>query len=358
MTEPHLKPPPAEPRRRQRPAPPKKDPKLRADHEPAPPKTDARPPTDAEDPDLARVAKALRDLDPSGNKAASAIREAFDNAYDPRRTGRWDYSQLMKTEKTHLGTLVEIWLQRAYELPDGRHLDYRIADIDVDCKWSRNLYEWEFPLEMYRDASGGHRHGLALVVWGNDHTEAWAMGLVRITEQLLRASKNRDQKRKLNDEGRDSILWIHRGKRLMPNTLLRHPDVALAALGESSGQKAVNALFRLVQGEIVNMAAVEACAQQKDSAKRVRDARLHKNLGKEGIVIFGHYAPQPQLCEALGLPRPMKGSFVSARLARWTSDDPEPNVAIDGERWRLARDSEATLAAPKLPEQRHPEGRE
>lgn len=313
----------------------------------------ATPPGALTDPVLHDVAQALRTIDPDGMKAANAIRTAFDHAYDGRRTGRWDYSQLMKTEKTHLGTLLEIWLQREYGLLDGAHLDFNVAGHDVDCKWSRNLYDWEFPIEMYQDKAGNARPGLAMVVWGNDHTERWALGLTRVDEGCLSSGRNRDRKRKLNPRGRDSILWLHRDKNLLPNTLIRHPSVALEALAQNSGQQAVNTLFRCVQNELVNMSAVEACAQQQDSPKRVRDARKERNLGREGIVIFGHYAPHPEWCETLGLPRPVKGTFVSARLAEWHPAAPENYVTIEGRRWRCARGDDPVVVAPRLPEQGH-----
>lgn len=106
------------------------------------------PPAADSDPELWAVRERLLQLDPSGVRTAYALRESFDQIYDGQRTGRWDYTQLMKTEKTHLGTLVEIWLQRELVLDDGDELDYSIAGVDVDAKWSRNLYEWEFPLSL------------------------------------------------------------------------------------------------------------------------------------------------------------------------------------------------------------------
>lgn len=69
-------------------------------------------------------------MDPSGARTGYAIREALDQIYDGQRTGRWDYTQLMKTEKTHVGTLVEIWLQREFGFDDGDELDYLIAGVD------------------------------------------------------------------------------------------------------------------------------------------------------------------------------------------------------------------------------------
>lgn len=284
-------------------------------------------------------------MDPDGVRTGYAIREALDQIYDGQRTGRWDYTQLLKTEKTHVGTLVEIWLQREFGFVDGDELDYQIAGVDVDCKWSLNLYDWEIPQEMY---SRGDK--IALVVWANDYTARWASGLIRIGEDVLRPpGRQRDGKRRLNDRGRDRILWIAPGADLVKNTLLHISDprkldlIAYAA----RGQTAVTNLFRELTGELVNRATVLTAAQQVDSAKRVRDARRH--LKPEGIVIFGHYAPQPQMAADLGLPVPSLGRFVSTRLYPWQLDDPEPWAEIENARWRRARPTDPVIAAPTLP---------
>jgi hypothetical protein len=121
----------------------------RPSHGPDRPRTDTRPPTRDQDARIWAVRDELLKLDPDGQRTGYAIREALDQIYDGQRTGRWDYTQLMKTEKTHVGTLVEIWLQREFTFADGEELDYSIAGVDVDCKWSHNLYDWEIPLEMY-----------------------------------------------------------------------------------------------------------------------------------------------------------------------------------------------------------------
>ena len=39
---------------------------------------------------------------------ATALRDAIDQLLDGERTGRWDWYTLRKTEKTHMGTIVEI----------------------------------------------------------------------------------------------------------------------------------------------------------------------------------------------------------------------------------------------------------
>ena len=333
-------------RTRVRPAMPKRTGGPRAQWGPEPYGSGEEPPTVDSDPELWTVRDNLLELDPDGVRTAYALRESFDQIYDGQRTGRWEYTQLMKTEKTHLGTLVEIWLQREFEFDDGDELDYSIAGVDVDAKWSRNLYEWEFPLEMY---SRGPK--LAMVVWANESTSCWALGLIRVSEDvLLPVGKQRDQKRRLNVFGKDRIHWVHRDMPMIENTLLHlQTDSVERIFAMRSGQSAVEQLFRETLGRLVNRATVITVAQQIDSQKRVRDAR--KGLRADGVVIFGHYTPHPQLAAALGLPRPVLGSFVSTRLAPWKDGDAESPIMLDGAPWRLARFDDPVAEAPELPRQ-------
>ena len=208
---------------------------------PATPSTPAVP-TREQDAELWRVHDALKQMDPTGIRAGYALREALDQIYDGQRTGRWDYTQLSKTEKTHVGTLVEIWLQREFEFDDGEELDFSIAGVDVDSKWSLNLYGWEIPLEMY---SRGDK--IAMVVWGNEYTARWALGLIRISDAVLAPlGKQRDQKRRLNQLGKDSILWVVPGADLVKNTLLhiQDPRKLQAIAYAPRGQTAVTNMFR------------------------------------------------------------------------------------------------------------------
>jgi hypothetical protein len=304
------------------------------------------PPSREADPELWAVYDALVSLDRLGVRTAYALRESFDQIYDGQRTGRWDYSQLMKTEKTHLGTLVEIWLQREFMFKDGNELDYSIAGVDVDAKWSRNLYEWEFPLEMY---SRGNK--VAIVVWANEATARWAIGLIRVSDDvLLPLGRQRDQKRRLNVFGKDRILWVHRDMSMIRNALMHLPSESVTRIfAARSGQRAVEELFREAQGRLINRATITTVAQQVDAAKRVRDARL--KLREEGIVILGHYQPHPLLAEQLNLPVPTLGSFVSARLVPASGGDSHGAIYIAGSAWRVAQVGEAVVMAPELPKQ-------
>jgi hypothetical protein len=86
---------------------------------------------------------------------------------------------------------------RAFDFDDGSATDYRIAGIEVDCKFSRSFGGWEIPLEAY-----GH---LCLVIWADDARSLWSAGVVRIREEFLLDSQNRDRKRRLNGAGLEQI---------------------------------------------------------------------------------------------------------------------------------------------------------
>ncbi|MDB6037229.1 MAG: restriction endonuclease NaeI, partial [Verrucomicrobiales bacterium] len=112
------------------------------------------------DLELLRVASELRRIDPDGFRTATVLRETIDQLYDGQRTGRYRWDQLFKTEKTHCGTLVEINLVREFKFQDGSLLDYQIAGIEVDCKYSQKVGGWMIPPEAV-----GH---LCLVISAED----------------------------------------------------------------------------------------------------------------------------------------------------------------------------------------------
>lgn len=89
------------------------------------------PPDRAADSELWAVADEIKGLDPSGSVFANALRDAIDQLLDGERTGRWDWYTLRKTEKTHMGTIVEIRLHNAFEFADGAAMDYSVKSSEV-----------------------------------------------------------------------------------------------------------------------------------------------------------------------------------------------------------------------------------
>jgi len=311
---------------------------------------DLRDPGPVSDPQLAAVAAELTELDCDGTRMAAAIRGALDMLLDGQHTGRYRWEQLHKTEKTHAGTLVEIALARSLRLADGAALDYTIAGVDVDCKFSHRLGGWMIPPE-----AGGQ---LMLLVQASDEDGTWSAGLLRATAENLSPAGNRDGKRALNDRGRAAVCWLHHRAALQENALIRLPERDVAAiLALASGQQRVNELFRRAQRMRVSRTVVATVAMQDDYMKRVRDGGgARDRLRAEGIVIFGDYAGDQLLAAALDLPRPGPGEFVSARLARRSgrpdgdgSDAYARSIRLDGADWRLASAADPVGLAPALP---------
>lgn len=309
-----------------------------------PRRTTAVPPTPVQDPEIHHIKGSIQRADPDGTRCGRLIRQALDQAYDGRRTGRWDLTQLTKAEKANIGPLIEVWLQRVLNLDDGITTSLQIAGYDVACTWSERIDGWTL------DRPVPERRELPyLVIWANEETSRFSLGLLRPgPESRGVASMDRGRPR-LSQVGIDQILWIFDGCALPANVLIKHPETAMAAVYQSSGQAAVNMLFRGLQGELVQHSAVETVAQQIDSSKRIRDARRH--LRNEGIVILGHYHPQPEIAAALGLPSPRAGTFVSHRLAPIEAGALGKGAEIDGSRWRLAVPADPVTMAPALPVQ-------
>ena len=293
---------------------------------------------DGVDLQLERVVDRLHALDPDGSRFAQVLRDTLDQLLDGQRTGRYEETKLHKIEKTHMGTLVEINLHRAFNFDDGTDTDYRIAGIEVDCKFSRSFGGWEIPLEALDQ--------LCLVIWANDVQSLWSAGVVRIREEVLLDSPNRDRKRRLNTVGIENIVWLQNEAPLPENVLLHLPmRIQGAIFSHRSGQARVVELFRLVQRRVITRTTVLTVAQQKDAPKRVRDAR--RRLRSEGIVILGHQGDHPRIARALGLPVPEKGEWISARLAPTARQDNEV-VLIAGAHYRLASTDDGPSEAPVL----------
>ncbi|MEU6445925.1 NaeI family type II restriction endonuclease [Streptomyces sp. NPDC046979] len=300
---------------------------------------------ESDDPALDTVADEIRRADPDGSRFAGAIRRSIDMLLDGQHTGRFRWDQLFKTEKAHLGTLIEINVQREFDFADGASMDYSIAGSDVDCKYSQTLGQWMIPPEAH-----GH---LLLVVWASDEQSRWSAGLVRALPERLNNGGNRDAKKTLNTAGRQAVKWLFDGAPLQENMLLRlsEPDID-AIFSHKSGQRRVDELFLRAQGRRVSRTVVATVAMQEDYMKRVRyNGGSRSRLQPRGIVILGHYSSHGRIAEALGLPVPGPGESVSARLAEARPEHgAAPRVELDGRDWVLAGPADPEQAVPKLPE--------
>jgi hypothetical protein len=301
------------------------------------------------DTGLRDVAEALAEADPAGVKIGKVLRRTYDMLLDGQHTGRYRWDQLLKTEKTHFGTLVEINLQRAFGFADGRAMDFAIRGVDVDCKFSQSPAEWMIPPEAVGQ--------IVLGLWASDDQGQWSLGLIRATEDVLTtATGNRDRKRWLSPHGKASVTWLHKNKPLPENALLRIPphDVSTIFTCSVHGNRRVDMLFRLAQRRIISRTVVATVAQQEDYMKRVRgNGGARSRLRPEGIVIFGHFDSHRGVAAQLRVPVPAPGSgeSVSVRLARRRSHhEGLPFVTLEGQRWVVAQPGDPAEPAPLLPD--------
>lgn len=296
------------------------------------------------DPALDAVADEIKRLDPDGTRWAAVVRHTYDMIYNGQETGRYKWDQLMKTERTHFGTLFEINAQREFKFEGGDATDFQIVGHPVDAKWSQSRGDWMLPPEVFEE--------LALVATGSDQDSVWSLGLIRVTADVRRASGfNRDQKTQLDRNGRKQVTWLWMDAPLRPNVLLQlDPRTVDYIFDNKHGTQRTHRLFRAAEGMIVHRNAVATVSRQLDAQKRVRGNGGSRGvLAPEGYVILsGKY--HRRLAEPLGVPVPLPDEYVSVRVV---PSENETGAIIAGRRWRRARPDEPSIeSAPRLDEPR------
>ncbi|GAA4205036.1 hypothetical protein GCM10022252_64950 [Streptosporangium oxazolinicum] len=274
------------------------------------------------------------------------FRQSIDEVLDGQRTGRFDLATTAKTEKTYLGTKVEILCQVEFNLQRGTRMDYLVNGHEVDAKFSSDgPTKQSIPREAV-----GH---ICLLMHADDADQFFSVGLLRVTSDVLSPGKgNQDGKKAIIAAGRPKVLWLVRQGQLPENLLLNLPEVTRRAIFDvpvpkgrgKGGQKRVNQLFRLVQRRAIRREVVLAVAQQDDGPKRVRDARSH--LRPEGILVLGHQDDHPRIARDLKLPVPNKGQWVSVRVVPQGEDFSRPGTLIQGVRYVVAMPDEAPVPGP------------
>lgn len=287
---------------------------------------------------IEEVAAEILRLDPTGARWGAVLRHTYDMIYNGPETGRFRWSELMKTEKTHFGTLFEINAQREFGFDGGDETDYRIAGHQVDAKWSQSDGGWMLPPEVFDE--------IALVATGSDALAQFSLGLVRVVEASRREGANRDKKSSLNPAGRRAIKWLWRDAPMPASILLQLPDDVVAHIFDSRfGTQRVNRLFRAAEGRLVHRNTVRTVAMQLDDQKRVRmNGGARSALKPEGYIILSSY--HTHLAKALGVPEPDDKHYISVRVTPGSSND----ALIQGCRWRRASLDDLRCEAPTLPE--------
>lgn len=262
------------------------------------------PPEPGVDPELDRVTAWFETQGELQELFGVAIRRALDEIIDTARTGRWDLEQCNDQEKAYVGVKIEHVIRGTFDLGQGEQykMDFDVEGIDVDCKWSKNFGGWQIPNEAV-----GH---LCLVVWADEPTNEMAVGLIRISEEIL-VGGNRDEKRSIQSPGgRSQIRWlVEPGPGLPPNFLF-HLDAEDrdAILSQPSGDARARELFVRCEGLIIHRHTIESIGQQTDEGRRFR-GETRANLKAEGFEILnGHWKDQRARAAELGGPVPQNSS--------------------------------------------------
>ena len=248
---------------------------------------------------LARQAGGLSKL---REELPALIRQAIDEVIDAPRTGRVHSSELEKTEKTYIGTKVEILVRNFFHLPKGI-LDLKIDGFDVDVKNTLGN-TWMIPREAI---------GKPCILVASDETRRTCyFGLFVARLENLTTSVNQDQKRSVSSAGFSNIHWILADEPYPPSFWSQLGNQKTHAIMRgTSGNERIAALFREAQGQHIHRDIVQAVAQQKDYMKRLRkNGGARDTLAIEGIAILsGKY--DGRLISRLGLGKLGPDEFIS-----------------------------------------------
>jgi hypothetical protein len=205
----------------------------------------------------------------------NAMRKSFDEVIDGARTGRYCVAQLEKTEKTYIGTKVEIVLRDELQLDRGRSLDNLICGHEVDTKFSLSG-GWMIP----REAVGE----ICLLVKCADEGR-FSIGVLRTIPEMLTKGKNQDGKRSVSAHGKKHIHWMCDDHPMPPNFLQRlDSSVRTRILSAQSGMQRIRELFLNVNGQIIPRSVIEQVARQRDPLRRAR--QMKEKLKDQGVVVL------------------------------------------------------------------------
>lgn len=207
------------------------------------------------------------------------IRKAIDEVIDAPRTNRFTLAETEKTEKTYLGTKIEILLRSYLGLPKGRVLDLSINGVETDIKNTMGG-NWTIPMEAFNHP--------CLLLRENEKAALCSIGIIVAREAYLNPGSNRDAKRSFSSAGLQNVWWILKDHPYPANFFELMPLGQRAAIMNAGGGTArLAALFEAVQKKPISRVIVQAVAQQDDYMKRIRrNGGARDVLAPKGIAIL------------------------------------------------------------------------
>jgi hypothetical protein len=233
------------------------------------------------------------------------LRQAIDEVIDPARSKRFTLDEIQPTEKTYLGTKIEILLRNALGLEFGAQMDLLIDGIEVDVKNTVGS-SWTIPNEAV-----GH---VCILISTNEARATCCFGLIVIRAEILNAGRNRDQKTTIKKAHLTNVHWLLKDAPYPPNFWLGlPPEHRRAIVSPVGGTDRVAMLFRLYQKRPISRKLIVALAQQDDPMKRLRkNGGARDQLAAEGICILsGQSKSNRQLIVRMGLTPCKRDEFIA-----------------------------------------------
>lgn len=253
------------------------------------------------------IIKRAGGIDALATKFSAMLRQCVDDVIMTPKTGRRAYEELEKTEKTYIGTRVEIELRAILNLPKGK-LDTVILGHDVDIKNTMGN-NWMIPTEAID-------HPCILVAADETRARCY-LGLFIARPEYLTAGQNKDAKKSVSAAGFANIMWLLRDHPYPPNFWRTvSPDVIDRIFSGQTGNQRMANLFRDITRRPIARDVVEAVAQQQDFMRRIRSDKgrgTRDILAREHILLLSGMYDAP-LIDALGLPHCAGSEFISIRI--------------------------------------------
>ena len=231
------------------------------------------------------------------------LRRAIDEVIDSARSRRYTIAEIEKTEKTYIGTKIEILLRNHLRLERGEVLDLSIDGVEVDVK-NTVRFAWTIPNEAL-----GHP---CILISANEETARCSFGLIVIRHDVLNAGRNRDQKTTITKEGLKNAHWLLKDFPYPANFWQHLPSQDRASITRPrGGTERASMLFRLYQRRPIPRDVVEALAQQKDPMKRLRKNGGARDILKRESVALLSGKKHAVLIADLRLPHCQRDEFIS-----------------------------------------------
>ena len=207
------------------------------------------------------------------------VRKAIDAVIDAPHTGRFTLDEIEKTEKTYLGTKIEILFRNLIKASKGKILDLDLNGTEVDIKNTIGK-QWSIPPEALNHP--------CVLIRSSERLAECSVGLIVIRRELLNPGKNRDEKSSISKAGMGSIRWMLLDAPYPKNFWeFLEPPIRHEITTPVGGTNRLIALFQRVQRTPISRAVVESLAQQKDSLKRIRkNGGARDQLAREGIAVL------------------------------------------------------------------------